>query len=278
MDSCEGYQVVMVDNNSVDGTVAFIKKNFPAVHLIPQAKNLGFGQANNLGIKYAVEKGAEYVFLLNQDAYLQQGCLEKLIGVQKENLEYGIISPIHLNGTGSRLDYNFSNYVSYRRNPEFYSDFVLKKPLQEIYEVPFVNAAGWLLSKSLLEKVGGFDPIFFHYGEDDNYCQRALYHGFKIGIVPIAFLCHDREDRETPKIEIGSDAYFTRMERSLKLKYGNINVENIEELKNLLAKRKRNKWKAALKMKFSQVGFLNKEIALLTKLIPEILKSRELNK
>src|SRR5690606_31512456 len=134
---------------------------------------------------------------------------------------------------------------------------------------PFVNAAGWLLSRNILENIGGFDPIFFHYGEDDNYCQRAQYHGFKIGIVPNAFLLHDREDRTPQKIEFGSIAFFKQMERCLKMKYANINAENLEALRILLSKRKKNNIKAILKMKFSQVEFLNKEIALLTQLLPE---------
>ena len=275
--SCQEYPVVVVDNNSSDGTVVFIKENFPEVTLLPQQENLGFGQGNNLGIRYALEQGADYVFLLNQDAYLQEGCIEKLIAIQSRNKEYGILSPIHLDGKGERLDENFSNYAAYRYNPDFYSDFVLKKPLKEIYEVPFVNAAGWLLSGSILETVGGFDPIFFHYGEDDNYCQRAKFHGFKIGIVASAFLQHDREDRALPKVERGSVDFFKQMERSLKLEFGNINIENLEKLKNLIKKRKRNKLRALLKFQFSDIPYLNKELKLLTVLVSEIKKSREWN-
>lgn len=278
LESCIGNKVVVVDNNSTDKTLAFIKENYPEVIVIPQDKNLGFGQANNIGIHHAVALGADAVFLLNQDAYLHKDAIKKLIEVHKNNPEYGILSPVHLNGTGSKLDKNFSTYVAYRNNPDFYSDFVLKKSLSEIYEVPFVNAAGWLMPKQILETVGGFDPMFFHYGEDENYCQRAHYHGFKIGIVPTTFLQHDREDRVMPQIERGSSAYFVRMERSLKLKYGNINIENIDELKKILNRRKRNKLKATLKMNFAEVDFLNKEIAILTKLIPEIRNSKEINK
>ncbi len=278
LNSCREYPVLVVDNNSSDGTVAFIKENFPEVQLLPQKENLGFGQGNNLGIRYTMDQGAEYVFLLNQDAYLQEGCLKKMVGIQKKNSDYGILSPIHLNGKGDRLDKNFSNYVAYTYNPNFYSDYILNKPLEPIYEVPFVNAAGWLLSKDILEIVGGFDPIFFHYGEDSNYCQRAKYHGFKIGIVPTAFLQHDREDRVASHIEKGSPEYFERMERTFKRKYGNINVEYADELNAIINSRKRNKFKASLKMKFSQVKFLNKEIVLLTQIAPKIQKSRELNK
>lgn len=277
IDSCRGHKLIVVDNNSTDGTVAYIRDNFPNTHLIPQSKNLGFGQANNLGIRHALEQGAEYVFLLNQDAYLQTECIEALIEVQKQNLAFGILSPIHLNGKGTKLDQNFSNYVAHKNNAEFYSDFVLKKSLQQIYEVPFVNAAGWLLSKQILETVGGFDPMFFHYGEDDNYCQRAEYHGFKVGVVPTAFLLHDREDRITPQIGKGSTQYFERKERSLKLKYGNINLENLTELTQIKSKFRRNIRKAYIKFNQSQATLLQRELDLIKKILPEIAASRKQN-
>src|SRR5690606_23565222 len=91
--SCKDHQIVVVDNNSTDGTVAFINENFAKVQLMPQKENLGFGQANNIGIAYALEQGAVYVFLLNQDAYLQADCIEKLIQVHSHNKYYGILSP-----------------------------------------------------------------------------------------------------------------------------------------------------------------------------------------
>ncbi len=276
LDSCKYHGVVIVDNNSTDETVPFIKKNFPKVHLIPQKENLGFGQANNLGIKYALDKGAEYVFLLNQDAYLQEGCIDKLINVQKNNLEYGVLSPIHLNGKGDKLDENFSNYVVYKNNPHFYSDFILKNPLQEVYQVPFVNAAGWLLSKEVLETVGGFDPLFFHYGEDDNFCQRLRYHGYNVGIVPTAFLNHDREERYKEEIKHGSEEYFELMERNLKMRYANINEENLDKLHKLLKRRQKNRQRALFKLNFSNANYLKKEIDLLKQIIPQIEKSRQL--
>lgn len=277
LDSCKGSNIVVVDNASTDKTVTYIQTNFPHVQLFPQKQNLGFGQANNLGIRFALNNGADYVFLLNQDAYLEEGCLETLLEAHRQNPNYGILSPIHLNGEGNKLDKNFSHYVSYNNNEDFYSDFILKKPLQDIYEVSFVNAAGWLLSKDILQTVGGFDPIFFHYGEDDNYCQRALYHDFKIGVVPTAFLRHDRESRIDSRIEIGSKKYFAKMERALKTKFANINVDNTNELCQLLKKRKASKLKAGLKFKFSQLRLLEKEVKLLKKVTPEIQKSRDLN-
>lgn len=67
--SCGKFPVIIVDNSSTDETVSFVEDNFPNVILLRQALNLGFGQANNIGIRYALDIGAENVFLLNQDVF-----------------------------------------------------------------------------------------------------------------------------------------------------------------------------------------------------------------
>lgn len=275
LDSCKKYSVTIVDNGSTDGTLNFIETNHPNITLLKQDKNLGFGQGNNLGIRQALDRGAAYVFLLNQDAYLQEGCIETLLALHKKNPEYGILSPIHLNGKGNRLDRNFSNYLIHEHNADFYSDFVLDKPLDEVYDVPFVNAAGWLMSRKILETVGGFDPIFFHYGEDDNYCQRARYHNFKIGVVPSAFMYHDREERE---LDIKSNNPLGAFERNLKKRYADLNTENLNELKEILRSRKKGLIKTFIKLSFSQLADVRDEIRLIEKVLRELGMSREKNK
>ena len=272
------YEVVVVDNCSSDGTVAHLHKNYPAVKLFKENQNLGFGQANNKGISYALNQRAEHVFLLNQDAYLIGDALEQLVGFQKQNPEYGILSAIHTNAEETRLDRNFSNYVRFDVNPAFYSDHVLGRQLQDVYEVPFVNAAGWLLSKICLIIVGGFDPIFFHYGEDDNYCQRVSYHGFKIGVLPNIFMVHDREERPKPQIEPYSDAYFKIQDRSLKIKYGNINDFDKRRILNHRKKIKRQLLKARIRQNQKSIKGLKEYVRHMDRIIPEIEKSVEKNK
>lgn len=278
LESTKPYAVVVVDNNSSDNTVNFIKENYPEITLLPQNENLGFGAANNIGMTYALKQGADYVFLLNQDAYLEKDTIEKLIEVHKKNDNFGILSPIHLNGKGDRLDQNFSHYVNYKANSDFYSDFVLKKPLTKVYEVPFVNAAGWLISRNCLETVGGFDPVFFHYGEDDNYCQRVLFHRLKIGVVPQVFLKHDRESRIFKQDHDGEKGIFSKQERAIKMKYANINNEDFSEVKTLMKKSNKAAIKSFLKLRFKASEFYRMEAALLMKITPEIEKSRLLNK
>lgn len=189
---------VIVDNASTDNSLLFIEQNFPQTDLIKLSSNIGFGQANNIGIKKAYEQGADYVFLMNQDVYITPETINQLVKIAKKNPDFGILSPIHLNGNGSELDFGFSNYIVPLKCEKLYSDIFLQN-LAPLYELPFVNAAAWLLTRKCIEKVGGFSPSFYHYGEDDNYCQRVLFHSLKIGIVPEAVIFHDREKRTENK-------------------------------------------------------------------------------
>jgi N-acetylglucosaminyl-diphospho-decaprenol L-rhamnosyltransferase len=188
-------QVIVVDNCSTDGSPDIIKKRYPEIDFIASKKNLGFGVANNIGIKKAYDNNADFFFLLNQDAWLESDTIEKLIFAQQNAPEFGIVSPMHLNGKGDQLDYNFSNYITPSRCTGLYSDICLNKVKPSIYQADFVNAAGWLLSRKCIEKVGGFNPSFFHYCEDDNYVQRVHFHQLKVGVLPSTNLFHDREER-----------------------------------------------------------------------------------
>ena len=186
-------QVIVIDNASTDDTVSYIKKKYPEILLIESRNNLGFGKANNIGMKYALKHGADYVFLINQDAWVMPDTIEKLCYQMQQYPRYGILSPIHLNGTGNELDFNFSKNLNPQSCHGFISDYVVNgKAKDEIYPVKFVNAALWLISKECLEKIGGFCPLFPHYGEDNNYVDRLVYHKLKIGIYPLVYGVHDR--------------------------------------------------------------------------------------
>tara|TARA_R110002111_G_scaffold206926_1_gene271184 strand:- start:2231 stop:3148 length:918 start_codon:yes stop_codon:yes gene_type:complete len=276
LDSCKDHSVIIIDNASSDETVSFIKTNYPKVVLLEQKVNLGFGQANNLGIRYALDQGADHVFLLNQDAYFVDDALEKLISFQKQNPEYGILSPIHITGDKKKLDFNFSFYMQKEKTGQFFSDFVLGNDLAPVYEVPFVNAAAWLLSKKCLTTVGGFDPLFFHYGEDDNYCQRTIYHNFKIGVLSQVYVIHDREDRVSNKPIKFSHKYFMDMLITYKVCFANLNTENELDLKVRLLQK--SIIKLQMKMKINRAFNYKKELSLLLKAKPLIEKSRKINK
>lgn len=274
--SCKGYSVIVVDNGSADETCAFIENHFPQVTLLKQKENKGFGQANNIGISHALNHGAEHILLLNQDAYLIGTSLTELFNFQKNNTEYGIISPLHITADQLKLDKNFSNYMLKEETGEFYSDFVLNNEIKDIYQVPFVNAAAWLVSKYCLETVGGFDPLFFHYGEDRNYCQRVLFHGLKIGVLPKAYVVHDRDGRKKSKLVEFSDSYYENRLRAFKIRQADI--LRLESINKVVSKLNKMVFRLYLLGKFKRAFGHKKELILKKQIKHEILKSREINK
>nr|WP_294936990.1 glycosyltransferase family 2 protein [uncultured Flavobacterium sp.] len=175
-------EIVVVDNDSNDATLEVLK-SFSQLHIIKSESNLGFGKANNIGIEYSLNAGADYVFLLNQDTWVYEDSIAALVKLAEANPAFGIVSPMHFSADVQTLDESFQVYYSRKMATIQNQDAVL---------VPFVNAAAWLVSRKCLEKVGGFEPLFGHYGEDREYCNRVLFHKFKIAIAENSKICHDR--------------------------------------------------------------------------------------
>lgn len=181
--------VLVIDNNSRDKTCEIIAEEYPEVILFQNKENLGFGKANNIGMRYALENGFDYILLLNQDAWVEENTLEKLINASVKNPGFGIISPVHLSGKGEKTDFGFSEYTGLKSKED------AKNLPTDIIPCSFINAAAWLIPVSVVKQTGGFAPVFPHYGEDVNYSQRVRKQGLKIGFVKDAFVYHDRESR-----------------------------------------------------------------------------------
>lgn len=183
--------VIVIDNGSSDGTPEYVGKHFPEAVLISTGENHGFGKANNIGFSYALEKGYDYVYLLNQDAWIFPDTFSRLVDAMEKNPDYGVISPVQMTASMERPDPRFAVKC-------------LDRPLAEyvpgnVYEVSFVMAAHWMINRRCLESVGGFSPAFRHYGEDDNWLHRASFHGFRTGFLAGCEAVHDREMRPFEK-------------------------------------------------------------------------------
>lgn len=183
---------IVVDNDSHDGTIDYIRREFPEIVVIESPENLGFGKANNIGIRYALDYGADYVFLLNQDAWIDPDALEILVSIHKKHPEYGLLSPMHLNVDRTGLVMKF--FCRQPTNGRLITDLYLNQ-LSDVYNTKYIHAAAWLLPKQTLQTIGGFDPIFHHYAEDDDYLNRLRYHRMKIGVCPAARIVHDHHSR-----------------------------------------------------------------------------------
>lgn len=202
--------ILVIDNGSTDNTLSHLRERYPQVRLIANHQNLGFGQANNIGLRIARQEHYDGVLLINQDAWLMPGTLGKLVETSRHNPDYAIVSPVHLNGKGNQIEHGFSEYVG--------TSQVNELPFGEIIPTTFINAAIWYVPIDTLNVVGMFSPLFFMYGEDKDYVNRVHYSRLKVGYLPTAFGCHDRDDRTV------SPAYFFRTEQTYHLsEYANIN-------------------------------------------------------
>ncbi|MBQ6954412.1 MAG: glycosyltransferase family 2 protein [Bacteroidales bacterium] len=175
----------VLDNDSTDGSADFVQAHFPKAKVVRSAENLGFSKANNLGFRYALDKGYDYVYLLNQDAWLEEGALETLVAAAEEDSQYGVLSPVQMTDGFKELDRLFKKD---------------KTP----------PAAHWLVPVGALQKVGLFEEDLFPlYGQDDDWCNRASYHGWKIGVIPEARGVHDRAQRAEAKEKIIHRNYYS---------------------------------------------------------------------
>ena len=103
-----------------------------------------------------------------------------------------VVTPLHLCGDGSRIDFMFRESLK-RADNELFDDLLLKKNLNQSYETGEVCAACWFMPVSVLKEVGGFNPLFFQYGEDNNYYTRLVYHKRKMILAVRARMFHDRK-------------------------------------------------------------------------------------
>lgn len=189
---------IVIDNASKDNSIEYIRNNYPEIYIIESNENLGFGRANNIGMRYALEHHYDYVFLLNQDAWIEPDTIKTLIHIHLSHKDYGIISPMHLSSDKDHLNFVLDDG---KKNIGLLSDLYLGC-IKEIYPAIYINAAAWLLPHKTLMTIGGFCPLIFHYGEDDDYLNRARFHNIRVGVCPSARIIHDSKNRLSEGIKL----------------------------------------------------------------------------
>lgn len=204
-------EILIIDNCSKDNTVKTIKEKWRNVRLIESKSNLGFGKANNIGLKIAIKEKFDAVFLLNQDAWIDRKAIGTMVEVSRQYPEYGILSPVHKSGNSKDFDKGFKSYSGL-------TDCSVLPHNNIPIECKFINAAFWFIPITVLMTVGGFSPLFYHYGEDKDYINRIHFHKYKIGYIPSIEGFHDRAYRD-----ITAEAYLHSEYVYLLSEFSNVN-------------------------------------------------------
>jgi hypothetical protein len=184
-------EVVVVDNASADDTVPTVQKRFPWATLIVNDDNLGYVGGNNVGIRYALEHGAEYVFILNSDTKMTPNVLHELVGVMRADPRIAITGAKNL--YLQNPVYTWGKYGVLNWGPMLvrtHGRFVLDYPEASPRDVDWVIGNGCMMSRAALEKVGIFDEEFFQVNEDVDWCVRARNLGYRVVYVDTAAIHH----------------------------------------------------------------------------------------
>ncbi|MFC1510463.1 glycosyltransferase family 2 protein [Candidatus Omnitrophota bacterium] len=186
------FDVIVVDNHSSDEGVQYIKNAFPAVHVIENSKNLGTAIGYNIGIKAALNAGADFVMLLNQDITVSSNWLSELIKVARADENIGILSPIQYDYSGNHIDSGFETIL---KKTEYFDDCKVNK-LKDCYETDCVIFASALIKKDVFKAVGFLDEMYFIYYEDLDFCRRAMFKGYKLVLVSHCRVNHNHSARD----------------------------------------------------------------------------------
>ena len=195
------YEIVVVDNASTDGSREWLASLGDRIRLITNTENVGFGRANNQA--FAVTE-APLLFLLNSDAELQDGSIDKLVDTLCEDERIGVVGPRLINSDGTLqpsvwrnpltpLEMITTAFSLYKLIPRrMRGDLLLGFHWDhaERRRAPMLSGAALLVRRKVIESVGGFDESFHMYGEDNEWAMRIVRGGWWMLFEPGATVMH----------------------------------------------------------------------------------------
>ena len=180
------YNVIVVDNGSTDNSPEILREIYPEIDIIENKENIGFAEGSNVGIRYALNRGADYILLLNNDTTVDPEFLTELVEAAEENPDVGILGP--------RI------YYYHKPNVMWLSCEKINKwtglPIstnrgKAVEECDYVTGCSIMIKREVFNRVGFFDPDFYLYYEDAEFCIRAKFRaGYRILCIPTAKVYH----------------------------------------------------------------------------------------
>jgi GT2 family glycosyltransferase len=183
-------EIIIIDNNSVDGSMEYLQPQFPNFQWVSNKENIGFGRACNQG--FNLSKG-KYVLFLNPDTIIPEDCLKKCISFLESKPDVGALGIKMLDGKGKFLKeskrafpspatslYKLFGISKLFPNSKIFSRYYLGHLNEKNnHEVEVLAGAFMMIKRKVIEEIGGFDEIFFMYGEDVDLSYRIQKAGYK---------------------------------------------------------------------------------------------------
>lgn len=183
--------VIVLDNASTDGSPEAVRAEFPNVELVGLTDNQGYAGNNNVGIKLALERGADWVFVLNEDTVLDPGCLAALVAQGEADAKVGIVGPLVYHHDGQDVIQSAGGEMnthleSWHRGQNQKDVGQYARPLAS----DWISGCAILVRRNVIEQIGMLDARFFYYWEEVEWCLRARKAGWGIVMAPAARLWH----------------------------------------------------------------------------------------
>lgn len=186
------YNIIVVDNGSVDGSDYALKREFANIVLLKNNENMGFTGGNNVGIDFALQHEADFVLILNNDTVVDKNFLSEMVKVAETDERIGMTTcKMFYYDKPKRIWYagGIVNKLTLKSKHIGANEIDAKK-YSTVREVGFVTGCCMLVRRELIEKIGAFDENFFIYAEDLDWSLRASKAGYKLVYTGSAILWH----------------------------------------------------------------------------------------
>jgi GT2 family glycosyltransferase len=184
-------EVLIIDNASQDGTAETLRATYPHIEVVATGENLGYAGGNNVAMQIALGRGADALFLINNDTWLEPDCVSVLVEALSANSQVGVIGPMVYAGerkevissAGGQIDWRGADALNVGAGQLDEQQHLARK-------VDFINGCGILVTAAAVQRVGLLDPRYFMYWEETDWCQRMTRAGVGVWFEPAAHMIH----------------------------------------------------------------------------------------
>lgn len=231
-------ETIVVDNGSTNGSAAILSKAYPWATILRLDENLGFTGGNNIGISYAMKRGADYIWLLNNDTVVDPGALslvdafsDPAVGVAGSKIYFAPGHEYHKDRykknelgrvfwyAGGLIDWE-NIYASHRGVDE-----VDRGQYDVAYDTMFVTGCSMMIRRSVIEKIGFLDSKYYLYLEDLDFCLRAAGAGFRLRYFPGSVVWHVNAGSSGGAGSPIHDYYITRNRLLAGMRYASVRTK-----------------------------------------------------